>query len=192
MNRAPRVGRVIQTVGKIVLFFSLWLIVAIAPVAAWERPSIIGDRPAWLRLYWEVAPLVLTLILTYLFVVVIDKRRVRVTLSRSPLRDTLLGAGVGIVWVATVSLVLWRAGFLSVEATNTTHLFAVYALALLANTWTQELLVHGYLFSYLQGKHTTTVWRLPLGTPDFRMCLDEGPDPRARSRRRLSAGPAVG
>ncbi|MCA1781964.1 MAG: CPBP family intramembrane metalloprotease [Intrasporangiaceae bacterium] len=154
---ASRIGRAFQTVGKIVLFFSLWLIMAIVPVAAWERPLMIGDRPGWLRLYWEVAPLVLTVILTYLFVVVIDKGRVQVTMSRYPLRDTFLGVGVGMVWVATVSLVLWRAGFLSVEATITTDLFGVYALALLANTWTQELLVHGYVFSYLQGKHTTTV-----------------------------------
>ncbi len=50
---------------------------------------------------------------------------------------------------------LWGAGFLSVAGTQPFPSLALYVVALFANTLTQELLVHGYPFSYLRAKHST-------------------------------------
>lgn len=101
-RRAPRRSlvrrvftRIAGTIGKAVLFNVAWLMGAVVPVAAWEEPSFLAGRPAWLRLYWEVAPLALTVLVTYAFVVFLDKRRVRVVLTLRPFLDTLLGLVVG-------------------------------------------------------------------------------------------------
>ena len=163
MSPASRFGsvrrhaaRTARTIGKTVLFFALWLAVAIVPVALWDNPTFLVGRTAWLRLYWEVAPLVMTLALTYVFVRFIDKRSVAVSITRHPGRDSLLGIGMGVFWVGLVTGVLWGAGFLTVTGTNPVpHLLGIYMVALFANTCTQELLVHGYLFSYLRCKHNT-------------------------------------
>ncbi|MEO6791086.1 MAG: type II CAAX endopeptidase family protein [Ornithinibacter sp.] len=150
-----RLVRLARSTGRVVLFLSVWLVVAIVPVAAWEEPAVLVGHPSLLRLYWEAAPLTLTMVVTCAFVVLIDKGRVGFSLTTHPWRDSVTGVVVGLLWVGTVTLTLWSGGFLSVTGANPVPLFVVYAAALFANTCTQELLVHGYLFSYLRGRHGT-------------------------------------
>lgn len=142
---------------KFLAFFTLWAIAISIPLSLWYRPAFMAGNPALLRLYWELAPLAMTVAVTLIFVFLIDKNKTKIIISKHWLRDTVIGAGLGTIWIGSAILLLSLLNTLHVSGSADVSLFVIYAVALFANTVMQELLVRGYLFSYLKQKHSIIV-----------------------------------
>lgn len=148
---------ILQSAWRVLAFVVLWAVVAVVPLEVWEEPGVLGGHPAWLRLYWEVVPLVVLIALTAVFARCVNVRLVRVPFTSRPLRDTVVGVSVGAAWIGSVLLLAQGWGILSVVGATDVDLVVVLAVALLLNAATQELLVHGYVFSYLHHRYSATV-----------------------------------
>ena len=147
------IRRFLISFGKFILFFAVWVSAISIPLSLWNTPEFLEQHPAWLRLYWELVPLLITAAITFVFIKYIDKDRVRLIFSVHWIRDSALGMVTSIIWICTIVLILFAMGVISVGNESSIPMFWVYALSLLINTITQELLVRGYPFSMIENKH---------------------------------------
>lgn len=131
----------------------MWVSAISIPLSLWNKPEFLEQHPAWLRLYWELVPLIITAAITFVFIKYIDKGRVRLIFSVHWIRDSALGVVTSIVWISTIVLILFAMGVISIGNESSIPMFWLYALSLLFNTLTQELLVRGYSFSMIEKKH---------------------------------------
>lgn len=143
------------SIAKFVLFFIAWVAAISIPLALWNRPTFIAENPAWLRLYWETAPLTMTFAVTILFIWRAEKQQIRLILSKHWLRDTAIGLGLGLGWIGMALGPLLILEKFSFGAMQPVPLFWVYVMALLMNAATQELLVRGYPFALFRARHGT-------------------------------------
>jgi membrane protease YdiL (CAAX protease family) len=98
---------------------------------------------------------------TVIFVRIIDKKSITVVISKHWLRDTVMGVATGAMWIGVALLTLKLMGILTIGGKAAVPFLVVFVVALLLNAVTQELLVRGYLFSYLARKHGTLAAIVP-------------------------------
>lgn len=150
--------------GKAVGFFVLWgLLIVLITIPAVVEPAFLGGNVAFLGLWAEFLPLLATLIATAVFVK-IDK--VRVPLSGALVKDTLLGLGLGVVWLGAVVAVLYFGGVLAFGAANEVSYLGAWFVAALFNVAMQNVLVRGYLFELFKVKYHV-VWAVIVTTVLF-------------------------
>ena len=110
-----------------------------------------------LRLYWEAAPLAMVVVCTVLAIAYIDKKKITVTITKRPIRDTALGLVFGIGWISSVVLILISLDALTFDSSSHVSALPIWGLALFLNAAMQELLVRGYLFSMVRHTYNSTV-----------------------------------
>ena len=147
----------VKTFAKFLVFFLVWALGISLVFTVYEKPPIIANNHAMLRLYWEAVPLAMVVLCTALAVNYVEKKKITVIITKKPIRDTVLGIAFGTGWVAFVVVVLMVLGSLTFEGTSRVSALAVWGLALFLNTMMQELLVRGYLFSMVQHAYNSTV-----------------------------------
>ena len=99
-------------------------------------------------------PLLAVIAFTLLFWL-IEKKNVKLHLVDNAVRGTALGIIAGIVWLSVPVLIMYIAGIIHFDGTNSIELFPVWVLAAFLNVIMQELLVRGYLYQMLKQKHNT-------------------------------------
>jgi membrane protease YdiL (CAAX protease family) len=151
-----KVKEAVRTFAKSLLFFTVWALGISLVFSAYEKPSAIAHNEAMLRLYWEAAPLAMIIICTALAIPYMDKNRISVTITKNPLRDTILGSAFGLGWVSSVIFTLVLLGSLTFGASARIWALPLWSLALLMNAAMQELLVRGYLFSMIRHTYNST------------------------------------
>ena len=89
--------------------------------------------------------------------VLVEKKKLRINLFRSPARDVGLGLSLGIIWIG-VALLAWGIGDnLRSGSMESIPLFSVWLLAVLVNVIMQEWFVRGYLFQLIRKNGNTPV-----------------------------------
>jgi len=146
------------TFGKIIGFIASWiLLVALCSLPALDQFSFLSNNSALLRLWWELLPMLGTLLITGVFVWLIEKNRIKISLTKNPLKNTLLGLILGCAWLGGTLLFLFLIGVLRLGDNNTISYLTIWFLAALLNVIMQEYLVRGYLFSLLNKQYNTVV-----------------------------------
>ena len=145
------------TFGKFILFFIVWAAGISLVFSLYEKPPAIAHHSALLRLYWEATPLAMAIICTMLAVVYLERKKVIVTISKRPLRDTLLGLGFGIGWIASVTFILLSLGILTFDSAAHVSALPIWGVALFLNAAMEELLIRGYLFAMVRSAYNSAV-----------------------------------
>jgi len=146
----------LRTFARFVLFFLVWTAGISLVFSVYEKPPVIAHNHAMLRLYWEAAPLAMVMACTALAIAFLDKKKVAVTITKRPLRDTVLGLAFGVGWISSVVLILVLLGTLTFDSSSRVSALPIWALALFLNAAMQELLMRGYLFSMIRRAYNST------------------------------------
>lgn len=142
------------TGGKAIGFFVLWAAgVSISSLSMFDSLPFLEGNAALLRLWWEFLPLIITLILSFVFVRVIEKGKSKINSINKPLRDCILGIVLGCVWIGAVVSILSAIGIIHFESKNIITNTGIWIVAVLLNVIMQEYLVRGYLFQLLKVKY---------------------------------------
>lgn len=145
-------------IGKVVSFYLCWGILISISFEIWERPKFIGDNNALLRLYWELAPLIMTILITIIFIKILEKRNIiKVNIFKNTNFDTMFGIMAGALWIGLMLLIGFGIGILHIEKRIAVPNLFVWILAIFLNTIMQELLVRGYIFSLLSREYKLPV-----------------------------------
>jgi len=139
-------------------FIASWIIIiVICSLPAFDQFSFLSHSAALLRLWLELLPMIGTLLVTYVFLWGIERGRVSFTLIKNPLKNTLIGLGVGCLWLGGTLAFLFLIGALKLDDKQNVSYLALWFLAVLLNVIMQEYLVRGYLFSLFRKQYNTFV-----------------------------------
>ena len=150
--------RIWSVVWRIGVFFLLWAIL-LAPVIVPLLKKYVpagGPLPLWLRPYLEILTVVTIVAAAWVMVRFIDKRPF-VTLgfaSRPAFRDSVIGLIIGLGMMTACLAVLYLCGWARTEAgaAFSGSVLGLTGLAMIANTFTQEIMVRGYVQQTIQAK----------------------------------------
>ncbi|MDO5717581.1 MAG: type II CAAX endopeptidase family protein [Tissierellia bacterium] len=133
----------IKGIAKSLLFFILWgLGVGLIPIPDYSDPAI------W-RLFAEMIPLLITIVLTYGFVY-FDKQDIKLGLKDHLLKKIFLGIIFGLIWLGLTIFIIYILGGLSIDSKNSVDGLFIWFIALFLNTIMQELVFRGYIYQMLK------------------------------------------
>lgn len=146
--------KLLITIGKVFGFFTLWAIfISICSMDFLDKPPLVQENSATSRLWWELTPLIMTIIVTLIFEKGIEKRQVHVKLIERPFRDLILGISLGVIWLGATVLILKCLGVIYFENKNDIKHMWIWAIAVFINVIMQEYLVRGYIFQTIKSNH---------------------------------------
>lgn len=145
--------RVWSVIWRILVFFVAWALL-LAPITIPVIRKFNGANPLWLQPYIEFASLASILVAAWLMLRFIDRRPFP-SLGFAPrraLRDSAIGLIIGFGMMAACIAILYLCGWAIPEAPTgfVGSVLAVGALATIANTAMQEVLVRGYVQQTIQ------------------------------------------
>lgn len=138
------------TFGTIVFFIGWAILISFTP-------DIKTDNNALLRLWWEFTSLIAVILFTFIFVFIIKKRRIEISIKSRFTKNLILGIVVGLLWLGSVFSVLLLTSSIHIESYNNVNYLWVWILACLLNVIMQELLVRGYLYQLWKNNYNTIV-----------------------------------
>ncbi|OZI10486.1 CPBP family intramembrane metalloprotease [Bacillaceae bacterium SAS-127] len=139
--------KLISTILKTVIFFIGWAILISF------TPDIQTHNQAFLRLWWEFSPLVVVVLLSVIFVFVVEKGKVKIPLASRIFKNSLIGIVLGILWLGSVVAVLLLTKTMNIQSQNDIDYIWIWILASLFNVVMQEFLVRGYLYQLWKQKY---------------------------------------
>lgn len=111
------------------------------------------NQPAYMRLWWEMIPLIAIVLLTVIFIVIVERGKIKVPVALNFLKNIFEGLLIGIIWLGAVYVVLLWTGVMSIDGRNVVNDIWIWILASLINVMMQELLVRGYLYQLWKQKY---------------------------------------
>lgn len=145
-------------IGKITAFFIGWSIIVGIPMVLCKHPKFIGNSGSLLRLYWELAPLAMTILITIIFTKVVEKNtNVKIPLCQNTTYSTILGLTAGALWIGLVLLIGFTMDIIHIEKVIEIPNLFIWIVALFLNTIMQELMARGYMFSLLKKEYNLPV-----------------------------------
>ncbi|WP_129724941.1 CPBP family intramembrane glutamic endopeptidase [Xylanivirga thermophila] len=147
--------KLLITIGKALGFFILWAI--LASMDFLYEPQFIYGNPAVTRLWWELVPLIVTIIVTLIFEKGIEKGRVHIQLIGQPFRDFILGILLGAIWLGITIFILRYLGVIQFDSKNVVNYMWVWLIAAFINVVMQEYLIRGYIFQIFKSNYNSIV-----------------------------------
>ncbi len=143
--------KLIGSILKTVIFFIGWaILISIIP-------DIQTNNQAYMRLWWEFKPLALVVLLSVIFVSVIEKGNIKIPITSRFLINTLKGVVIGVLWLGSVVSVLFLTKTMTIQGQNNIDYIWIWILASLLNVAMQELLLRGYLYQLWKQKYNVIV-----------------------------------
>lgn len=140
--------KLLIAIGKTVGFFTLWGIAMIGiAFQSVREPVFIRENKAFLRLWWELLPFFGVFLATFVFMVIIEKKSVKVPILTNFGQNIVYGFVLGIVWLGSVILILFLTGHYRLGSINYVPYFGIWLISVFINTVMQEYFIRGYLFS---------------------------------------------
>lgn len=97
------------------------------------------------------------LLITCVFVLVVEKKSISVSIVRNPVRNTTFGLMLVFIWLGILILSLVFIGRINLgEKNNITNLW-IWFIMVMFNVVMQEYLVRGYLFSLIKRDFNTAI-----------------------------------
>ncbi len=139
----------IKLILKILMFFISWIVLAILiPI-----PEGISD--VWWRFTAELVPFLAIVILTYVFNR-FEKDRLSIIHFEEPIKQTLTGMLLGLIWFYIPFLLLNSLGYFEITDRSQIHMLGIWVISAFINSIMQELLVRGYLYQLVKRKYN--IW----------------------------------
>lgn len=140
---------------KFLLFFIGWSI--LVGLFIYE-PLFVKENPALLRLWFELIPLALTVLMSLIFVYIVErKNQIKISLSQNLIKDTVIGIILGLFWILSVLGIANFLGILKIGKYTSVNSLYIWILAILLNVVMQELIMRGYLFSLVEKNYNKLV-----------------------------------
>ena len=139
---------------RFLLFFIAWCILVSLFI---YEPGFTKQNPALLRLWLEFIHLSLTVLISLVFVYIVEKNQIKISLSRNLLKDTAIGSIIGLFWILSVIAIASFLGVLSIGNYTSVNSLHIWILAIFFNTIMQELMVRGYLFSLIEKNYNKEI-----------------------------------
>ncbi|KNE19884.1 CPBP family intramembrane glutamic endopeptidase [Virgibacillus pantothenticus] len=143
--------RLISTILKTVIFFISWAILISF------TPDIPTKNSALLRLWWEFTPFIAVLLFSVIFVLVIEKGKIKIPVASRFFKNFLIGVAIGFLWLGSVVAVLLLTKTMNIQGQNSINYIWIWIFAALLNAVMQELLVRGYLYQLWKRKYNFVV-----------------------------------
>ena len=134
---------------KIVVFFIGWAVLSGLVIISIEDPAV------W-RFFAELIPFGVIAVFTLVFFF-IEKRDVRIPILNNGLKGSIVGLGVGIVWIVISAVILLAIGVLKFDGKNEVSNLWLWVISAFINVIMQELLVRGYIYQLLKTKYNLVV-----------------------------------
>lgn len=145
-----KMKKTLTTVAKTTIFFVGWAILAgLLPIPDSSNNAI------W-RFWAELIPFLCILALT-IFFWLIEKKKVKLHIISSPVKNSVIGLVTGAAWLGGVTSVLMLSGIMEITEYNSISMFWLWILSVFINTVMQELLVRGYLYQMLKSNYNVFV-----------------------------------
>lgn len=141
----------IASVFKTLFFFDLSIVVISL------LPAIQSNNEALCALWREGVPLAVMLVFTGVFILLVEKRRVRLAVTRRKMQNIGRGVSFGFLLCLLPLCGMRLARVFTLGGRNRIDGFFLYVLALLCYTLTQELLLRGYLYQLYRKMAPATV-----------------------------------
>lgn len=143
--------KLISTILKTVIFFVGWaILISFAP-------DIQTNNQASLRLWWEFVPLALVVSFSIIFILIIEKGKIKIPLASRFFKNSLIGVVIGFLWLGSVVAVLLLTKTMNIQGQNNIDYIWIWILASLLNSVMQELLMRGYLYQLWKQKYNVIV-----------------------------------
>ena len=141
--------------GKAIGFVLTWVVLLLFMDPL--RSDFLPDNAALSRLLWELMPLVIVLLVTFIFLRVVEKNKIKISFLNDPLKNITLGLALGLIWITGSIAILYLFGSFQLGAKNEIPYLTLWFLAVLFNAAMQEYLVRGYLFSLLRENYNAVL-----------------------------------
>ena len=140
----------IKIILKTLIFFILWLVLAVViPI-----PDDISDK--WWRFLAELIPFLAIVFLTYIFNK-FEKNRLSIMHFENPIKQTLAGILLGLLWFFIPFLLLNSLGYLEITDKNYINMLSIWIVSAFINTIMQELLARGYIYQLLKKEYNIMI-----------------------------------
>lgn len=150
--------KIYKSIFKVMSFLLVWSLTVVLPIEICEKPGFVGNSPALLRLYYEIVPLIMTIIVTIFYTRLVDKKnKLSILFTQNIIFDTVLGLALGILWIGSVLFISIKMGILRFEDYKYIPYLYIWIIAIFINVIMQELLVRGYMFSILKKEFNSIV-----------------------------------
>lgn len=138
--------KVFKTIIKFISFFIIWAVLGgLVPIPEQLSPSI------W-RFLAELLPLLLMVLITYLYIKFIDKKEYDLKLKDTNFLNYLKAIMIGNIWIFTTIGIAFVLKVLKINGSNNAFLL-IWGISLFLNTIMQELLARGYLYQMIKKNH---------------------------------------
>jgi membrane protease YdiL (CAAX protease family) len=129
---------------KILVFYALWagLVLLMSLIDVPLDGSLV-------RLFYEVIPCLITLLISFVFITLVEKKNLTIPVFNRGLIDIIIGIVAGACWIVLSIGILYVTNIITFKDKNEVTLLPIWIIALFLNTLMQELLVRGYVFSLL-------------------------------------------
>lgn len=142
--------KITKTILKTLIFFISWLVLAVLiPI-----PNDISDN--WWRFLAELIPFLAIVFLTYIFSK-FEKNRLFILHFENPIKQTLAGILLGLIWFFIPFLLLNSLGYLEITDKNYINMLSIWIVSAFINTIMQELLVRGYIYQLLKKEYNIMI-----------------------------------
>lgn len=142
--------KILITLTKTIIFFIGWALLAgLLPIPENNNPAI------W-RFWAELIPFLCIVVLTFAFWL-IEKRKIKLYLIAHPLKNSIIGVGIGLAWLGSVVVILMVLGVMRILEYNAVSMIGVWLFSAFINTIMQELLVRGYLYQMIKTNYNIVI-----------------------------------
>jgi len=141
--------KLIYTVGKIILFFVGWAVLAGVIDIPAKQPHV------W-RFWAEMVPFIVMVLMTVIFLLA-EKGTVHIPIVKKGMQGSAIGFFIGIVWIGCTLIVLMVTKRLWIVQKNDVTFWGVWCFSAFLNVIMQELLVRGYIYQMLKVKYNLCV-----------------------------------
>ncbi len=141
--------KVLMTGLKIIVFFSAWVMLISMTDTDFSNPVL------W-RFFAELIPLVMIVVLTFLFLK-IEKKTVRIPIKDNIGKGMVVGIIVGFLWICVPAYLLFTLKQLLITNINEIPYIWIWIVSAFMNVVMQELLVRGYIYQLLKVKHNLSM-----------------------------------
>lgn len=143
----------ISTILKTIIFFIGWAIL-ISILFSFDLQM---NNRVLLRLWWEFIPLAVVVLLSVIFVFVIEKGKIKISVGSKFIKNTLIGIVLGVLWLGSVVAIFLFTKTMRIQGQNNVDYIWIWVLASLLNAGMEEFLVRGYLYQLWKQKYNMIV-----------------------------------
>lgn len=151
------IGTLISALKAVAFLIICTASLSIMAIPAVDKQFFLNDNDMLLRLWRELIPMLCVLFVTGVFVLVVEKKSLNVSIAKKPVRNITFGLVVGCTWVGVSLFSLVFMGRITFDGKSNITYIWVWFVMIMFNVIMQEYLIRGYLFSLIKRDFNTAI-----------------------------------